>query len=390
MRPRGHKAGCRCFACDPSSRRNPRRVARQRRPKAAWIGFVKAGRGVLIGGVREYTTHPFVKRESARRVAELIAGDNRSAGRDVADWGVREVKTWLDPLPNPRRRKARGGLYGDRRWRLCGACGQRHGPKRRDCDVGMDELRSSVPPGTYVCDCGRVAKSEADAIAHAEKPEWTDSAGRPRRHDHDLINRPARAGRHARNAGDVRIVYNRLLGGWYIVRGPHQTPIGGRYPTKEAAQAALARPRNPGRRLPRSPTGRPSTARFRALVRYASDLRPRSWGSYAAQYGDWLMGTGPLPRRPADMDSATADRIAAAVARIYDVRDENPRSSPRGGKATLIYPDGRLVGTWYGRHRNGGLYRHRFNHQHASIYGLPDGAIIVRARDGRLWKNFER
>jgi hypothetical protein len=38
----------------------------------------------------------------------------------------------------------------------------------------------------------------------------------------------------------TRIVYNKLLAGWYIVRGPHQSPIGGRYATKEAAQAALS------------------------------------------------------------------------------------------------------------------------------------------------------
>ena len=38
----------------------------------------------------------------------------------------------------------------------------------------------------------------------------------------------------------ARIVYNRLLGGWYIVVGPHHTPISGRFDTKAAAQAALA------------------------------------------------------------------------------------------------------------------------------------------------------
>lgn len=41
----------------------------------------------------------------------------------------------------------------------------------------------------------------------------------------------------------VRIVFNRLLGGWYIVRGPHQAPIGGRFDSKAAAQAALDRKR---------------------------------------------------------------------------------------------------------------------------------------------------
>ena len=40
-------------------------------------------------------------------------------------------------------------------------------------------------------------------------------------------------------ANGIKIVYNRLLGGWFIVRGPHQSPIGGRYDSKEAAQAAL-------------------------------------------------------------------------------------------------------------------------------------------------------
>jgi hypothetical protein len=38
-----------------------------------------------------------------------------------------------------------------------------------------------------------------------------------------------------KNPAGVRIVHNKLLGGWYIVRGPHQTPLGGRFPSKEAA-----------------------------------------------------------------------------------------------------------------------------------------------------------
>jgi hypothetical protein len=42
----------------------------------------------------------------------------------------------------------------------------------------------------------------------------------------------------------MKVIYNRLLGGWYIVRGPHQTPISGRFDTKEAAVVYL-RKRNP-------------------------------------------------------------------------------------------------------------------------------------------------
>jgi hypothetical protein len=38
---------------------------------------------------------------------------------------------------------------------------------------------------------------------------------------------------------DIRIVHNRLLGGWFIVRGRHDTPIGGRHESRAAALAWL-------------------------------------------------------------------------------------------------------------------------------------------------------
>lgn len=40
-----------------------------------------------------------------------------------------------------------------------------------------------------------------------------------------------------------RVIYNRILGGWFIVRGPHQTPISGRFDTRAQALAHLKRPR---------------------------------------------------------------------------------------------------------------------------------------------------
>lgn len=39
----------------------------------------------------------------------------------------------------------------------------------------------------------------------------------------------------------IRIVFNRLLNGWYVVRGAHQTPIGGRFETRDAALEYLGR-----------------------------------------------------------------------------------------------------------------------------------------------------
>lgn len=41
---------------------------------------------------------------------------------------------------------------------------------------------------------------------------------------------------------DVSIVFNKLLAGWFVVRGPHQTPISGKFTTKEAARASLRKP----------------------------------------------------------------------------------------------------------------------------------------------------
>jgi hypothetical protein len=42
----------------------------------------------------------------------------------------------------------------------------------------------------------------------------------------------------------MEVIYNKLLGGWYIVRGRHQTPISGKFDSKQEA-LALLRKRNP-------------------------------------------------------------------------------------------------------------------------------------------------
>jgi len=47
------------------------------------------------------------------------------------------------------------------------------------------------------------------------------------------------------NPPGARIVHNRLLGGWYVVTGPHQTPISGRFDSKAEAKEWLNRKRNP-------------------------------------------------------------------------------------------------------------------------------------------------
>lgn len=39
----------------------------------------------------------------------------------------------------------------------------------------------------------------------------------------------------------IRIVYIKLLGGWFVVRGPHWSPLSGPFATKAEAQAWLDR-----------------------------------------------------------------------------------------------------------------------------------------------------
>lgn len=41
-----------------------------------------------------------------------------------------------------------------------------------------------------------------------------------------------------------KIVFNKILNGWFIVRGSHDTPISGRFDTKEQAKQWLTRKRD--------------------------------------------------------------------------------------------------------------------------------------------------
>src|SRR6266478_5117725 len=60
-----------------------------------------------------------------------------------------------------------------------------------------------------------------------------------------------------------------------------------------------------------------------------------------------------------------------------------PRRPGARGGARLIYPSGRIVGVWEGRHKNGKLYRHKFGRGLKSIYGLPGGDLLLTGHQGR-------
>lgn len=42
-------------------------------------------------------------------------------------------------------------------------------------------------------------------------------------------------------AGAIKIVHNRLLNGWFVVRGPHHFPLAGPFNTRAEAKAWLNR-----------------------------------------------------------------------------------------------------------------------------------------------------
>ncbi len=78
------------------------------------------------------------------------------------------------------------------------------------------------------------------------KIEWREDFVKKVEHGQDAFDVALAAipdrRRGVRDAG-ARIVYNKLLGGWYVVTGPHQTPLNGRFDSKEEAQVWLDRRR---------------------------------------------------------------------------------------------------------------------------------------------------
>lgn len=39
----------------------------------------------------------------------------------------------------------------------------------------------------------------------------------------------------------IKIVFNKILAGWYVVRGAHQSPLSGKFNSKAEAEAWLQR-----------------------------------------------------------------------------------------------------------------------------------------------------
>lgn len=97
-------------------------------------------------------------------------------------------------------------------------------------------LRVNRPSGIYET----IGSNPAPRIGTRKRLRASQATGKkPTRR---LIRRRSantRKGYYPNPSSGVRIVHNKLLGGWYIVRGPHHTPIGGRFNSKAEAQQHL-------------------------------------------------------------------------------------------------------------------------------------------------------
>ena len=114
-----------------------------------------------------------------------------------------------------------------------------------------------------------------------------------------------------KNPAGVRIVYNKLLGGWYVVTGPHQTPLNGRFDSKAEAEAWLGRrqsgSRNPGQK---------------PLAWYISSAGAR--GPHAGKVGLWLLPADRSERRQRANNFGYFDTVQGATAQAHRVSPDTP------------------------------------------------------------------
>lgn len=93
----------------------------------------------------------------------------------------------------------------------------------------------------------------------------------------------------------IRIVHNKLLGGWYVVRGPHHTPLSGRFDSREAAAQSLidAANRRDAATIRKNPRRASKAYDYAALL---SDIEKKGFQHPASNHP----GASGAPQRAAD------------------------------------------------------------------------------------------
>jgi hypothetical protein len=130
--------------------------------------------------------------------------------------------------------------------------------------------------------------------------------------------------RRAARDADVKIVHNRLLGGWYVVTGPHQSPLSGRFSSKEEAQQWLIDRKN------KRDGARDAD---RVTVKYgARELPDGGWGIHVKIFRNGSLETEDLNRQ----NWGTKERALARAKQIAEGDAEQ-----EGGKVVGLIGDGR-------------------------------------------------
>ncbi len=123
----------------------------------------------------------------------------------------------------------------------------------------------------------------------------------------------------------VRIVHNKLLGGWYIVRGPRQTPLGGRFDSKAEAQNHLDRQQSErDARVPSyrrvgygvNPKARRAQAKIRKAPKAAAKCRVQMSIQKTAKTRQWVTVAEAPAKRAVAMARAVAARNPTYAVRV--------------------------------------------------------------------------
>lgn len=154
-------------------------------------------------------------REAMKSKAKRLASDRPLQKVDSSTFKPPEmlnadVKTGLRPVS--RRAYKSGG-------KVDGSCG----PMRAD--------RKARKSG---------GKTEATAYANAKVNRNVKDANEEREGIKHVGGMKSGGRAEYGRGGGPRVVYNKLLDGYYVVRGPHQTPLGGRYETRDEAKRAMS------------------------------------------------------------------------------------------------------------------------------------------------------
>jgi hypothetical protein len=165
--------------------------------------------------------------------------------------------------------------------------------------------------------------------------------------------------------------------------------VGGIRECRQIVKLAIAKDLND--RLKGNP---PDVSQIKRAGDYVRGLKGQAARAFAKDYASHLVyAKPPAPTHQAyHVDGTEANTIRRELAQIFEAAFPNPRGArtrrthaANPPRRTLIYTGGRLRGTWYGRHRNGKLYQHKFGGGTKAIYGLPDGSIQIVPHKGRLW-----